>query len=83
MVPDEPYKGLTLKELVREFGFRIGHGVCVKMLEKETDQNGQEIDECPSLGLFLKRHPEYCSAVVVRTTDFYNTEIVFVLAPTV
>ena len=79
--PDEPYKGLTLAERAKEYGFRIGHSVCVKVLENENATNGVEVDECASLRIFLKQHPEMRNAIVARTSDFYNTEQIFVTVP--
>lgn len=66
--------GKTLAEVHKDYGYNIG-GYCVFVLQDEKDTTGKPLDEDFSIGLILKKHPEYANCKVKYENDFYGTKV--------
>ena len=66
--------GKTLAEVCKNCGCNIG-GYSVFVLQDEQDTTGKPFDEDFSIGLILKKHPEYANCKVKYENDFYGTTV--------
>lgn len=66
--------GKTLDEIHKECGSRA-HGYSVFVLEDNKDTIGKQLDEDFSVGLILKKHPQYANYKVKYENDFYGTTV--------
>ena len=66
--------GKTLDEIHKECGSR-SHGYAVFVLQDENDTTGKQIAEDFSVGLILKKHPQYANYKVKYENDFYGTTV--------
>lgn len=66
--------GKTLAELYRDCRFSVG-GYAVFVLQDEYDETGAPLDEDFSIGLILRKHPEYANSKVKYTNNFYGTVV--------
>lgn len=66
--------GKTLAEVHKDYGYNIG-GYSVFVLQDEKDTTGKLLDEDFSIGLILKKHPEYANCKVKYENDFYGTKV--------
>lgn len=64
----------TLAEVHKDYGYNIG-GYSVFVLQDEKDTTGKPLDEDFSIGLILKKHPEYANCKVKYENDFYGTKV--------
>lgn len=66
--------GKTLAEIHKECGAR-GHGYAVFVLEDNKDTIGKQLDEDFSVGLILRKHPQYANYKVKYENDYYGTTV--------
>ena len=66
--------GKTLAEIHRDCGGNMG-GYSVFVLQDENDTTGKPLDEDFSIGLILKKHPQYANCKVKCVNDFYGTTV--------
>ena len=66
--------GKTLADIHKECG-ASAHGYSVFVLEDNKDTIGKRLDEDFSVGLILKKHPQYANCKVKYENDFYGTTV--------
>ena len=66
--------GKTLAEIHRDCGCNMG-GYCVFVLQDKNDKTGKQLDEDFSIGLILRKHPQYANYKVKYENDFYGTKV--------
>lgn len=66
--------GKTLAEIHRDCGYKA-KGYAVFVLGNESDETGKLLDEDFSIGLILKKHPQYANCKVKYENDFYGTTV--------
>lgn len=66
--------GKTLAEVHEDYVYNIG-GYSVFVLQDEKDRLGEPLDEDFSVGLILKRHPEYANCKVKYENDFHGIKV--------
>ena len=64
----------TLAEVHKDCGGNL-HGYSIFVLQDEYDTNGKLLDEDISIGLILKKHPQYANCKVKYENDFYGTTV--------
>lgn len=70
--------GKTLEEVHKDCGASMS-GYAVFVLENENDNVGKQLDEDISIGLILRKHPEYTHYRVKYTNDFFGETVLRVL----
>lgn len=70
--------GKTLAEINKDCGANFG-GYSVFVLQDEDDKIGKPLDEDFSIGLILRKYPEYSSCKVKYENDFYGTTVLRVV----
>ena len=70
--------GKTLAEIHKDRKDKA-HGFAVFVLEDEKDTIGKRLDEDFSIGLILKKHPEYANYKVKYENDFYGEIVLRVI----
>ena len=66
--------GKTLAEVHKDCGGNFG-GYSIFILQNENDKTGKPLDEDFSIGMILKKYPEYADYVVKYENDFYGTTV--------
>ena len=66
--------GKTLAEIHKDCGSNMG-GYSVFVLQDENDKTGKQLDEDFSIGLILRKHPQYANYKVKYGNDFYGTKV--------
>lgn len=66
--------GKTLAEVHKDCGGNID-GYSVFVLQDKYDTIGKPLDEDFSIGLILKKHPQYANCKVKYENDFYGTTV--------
>ena len=66
--------GKTLSEVHKDYG-RNEYGYCIFVLQDKNDKIGKELDGDFSIGLILKKHPQYANCKVKYENDFYGTTV--------
>ena len=66
--------GKTLAEIHKDYGSNMG-GYSVFVLQDENDKTGKQLDEDFSIGLILRKHPQYANYKVKYGNDFYGTTV--------
>ena len=72
--------GKTLAEVHKECGASF-NGYSVFVLQDDNDTTGIRLDEDISVGLILRKHPEYKDCVVKYENDFFGTTVLRVNKP--
>ena len=63
--------GKTLAEVAKDCGVNMS-GYAVFVLQDDKDTIGKPLDEDISIGLILRKHPEYKDYEVICENDFYG-----------
>ena len=66
--------GKTLAEVHKDCGGYMD-GYAVFVLQDENDTTGKQLDEDFSIGLILKKHPQYANCKVKYENAFYGTTV--------
>ncbi len=66
--------GKTLLEIHKDCGSNIG-GYSVFVLQHDKDITGVRLDEDISVGLILRKYPQYADYKVKYENDFYGTVV--------
>lgn len=66
--------GKTLAEVHKDCGGNVG-GYSIFVLQGRNDTIGKLLDEDFSIGLILKKHPQYANCKVKYENDFYGTTV--------
>ena len=66
--------GKTLAEVHKECGVNF-QGYSVFVLQDKDDKTGKRLDEDISIGLILRKYPEYANSKVKYENDFYGTTV--------
>lgn len=66
--------GKTLLEIHLEYGIDFS-GYSIFVLKDENDETGEQIDENISIGIILRKHPEYAAYKVKYVNDFFGMTV--------
>ncbi len=66
--------GKTLAEVHKDCGFNI-FGYSVFVLQDENDTTGKLLGEDISIGLILRKHPQYANYKVKYENDYFGTTV--------
>lgn len=66
--------GKTLAEIHKDCGSNMG-GYSVFVLQDKNDKIGKQLDEDFSIGLILRKHPQYANYKVKYENDSYGTKV--------
>ena len=70
--------GKTLAEIHKDCGLSM-KGYAVFVLQDENDKTGKQLDEDFSIGLILRKYPEYADYKVKYENDFFGTTVLRVM----
>lgn len=66
--------GKTLAEIHKDCGCNMG-GYSVFVLQDENDTIGKQLDEEFSIGLILRKHPQYANCKIKYENNYYGTTV--------